>query len=56
MDPAMMETWLIGHCCELAAAGLDPRTIRGDAQSLGAAARTAGLAFFRRWLAEEVLG
>ncbi|MFC4678162.1 glutamine amidotransferase [Desulfovibrio legallii] len=56
MDPAMMETWLIGHCCELAAAGLDPRTIRGDAQSLGAAVRTAGLAFFRRWLAEEVLG
>lgn len=55
MDAAFMETWLVGHCCELAANGLDPRNIREDARRLGAQARAAGLAFMRRWLAEEVL-
>ncbi|MDY3810058.1 glutamine amidotransferase [Desulfovibrio sp. PG-178-WT-4] len=54
-DATRMETWLIGHCCELAQAGLDPRRIREDALRLGAAARRAGQAFFRRWLAEETV-
>ena len=55
MDAAFMETWLVGHCCELAVNGFDPRRIREDAQKLGAQARAAGLAFMRRWLAEEVI-
>ena len=54
MDAAMMETWLVGHCCELGANGFDPRAIREDARTLGARARSAGVAFMRRWLAEEV--
>ena len=54
MDAAMMETWLVGHCCELSANGFDPRVIRQDAHRLGAQARSAGMAFMRRWLAEEV--
>ncbi len=55
MDAALMETWLVGHCCELAVNGFDTRVIREDANRLGAQARAAGLAFMRRWLAEEVL-
>lgn len=55
MDAALMETWLVGHCCELAVNGFDPCRIREDAQKLGAQARAAGLAFMRRWLAEEVM-
>ena len=54
MDAALMETWLVGHCCELGVNGFDPRAIREDAQRLGAQARAAGLAFMRRWLMEEV--
>lgn len=27
-----METWLIGHCCELAQAGPDPRHVRANAR------------------------
>ena len=54
MDAAMMETWLVGHCCELDVNGFDPRAIRQDACKLGAQARSAGVAFMRRWLAEEV--
>ena len=54
MDAAMMETWLVGHCCELDVNGFDPRAIREDARRLGAQARSAGVAFMRRWLAEEV--
>jgi len=54
MDAAFMETWLVGHCCELAANGFDPRKIREDARTLGARATAAGLAFLRRWLEEEV--
>ena len=54
MDARLMDTRLIGHCCELAQTGNDPRTIRADALRLGQAARAAGLKFIRRWLAEEV--
>ena len=54
MDAALMETWLVGHCCELDVNGFDPRAIREDARRLGAQARSAGVAFMRRWLAEEV--
>jgi GMP synthase (glutamine-hydrolysing) len=53
-DAGRMETWLIGHCCELAASGFDPGRIREDARTLGDAARIAGRAFLRRWLSEEL--
>jgi GMP synthase (glutamine-hydrolysing) len=53
-DAGRMETWLIGHCCELAASGFEPGRIREDARTLGDAARTAGQAFLRRWLSEEL--
>ncbi|WP_316668500.1 glutamine amidotransferase [uncultured Propionibacterium sp.] len=49
-DPALMERWLIGHACELAGAGIDPRALRADAARLGP--RLAGLAVqvLERWL------
>ncbi|MDR3358001.1 MAG: glutamine amidotransferase [Desulfovibrio sp.] len=53
-DAGRMETWLVGHCCELAASGVAPGKIREDALALGDAARAAGQAFLRRWLAEEI--
>lgn len=54
MDARLMDTWLIGHCCELAQTGNDPRSIRADALRQGEAARAAGQNFMRRWLAEEL--
>lgn len=30
-DPARLECWLVGHACELAQAGIDPREIRRQA-------------------------
>ncbi len=54
MDASLMETWLIGHCCELAVTKNDPRAIRADAVRLGDAARMAGQKFMRRWLVEEL--
>lgn len=53
VDAQRMETWLIGHCCELDFAGVSPVGIREDAGRLGNAARNAGQAFLRRWLAQE---
>jgi GMP synthase (glutamine-hydrolysing) len=46
-----LEDWLIGHACELAGAGIDPRTIRADARRHGAALARAGRAMFAEWLA-----
>lgn len=45
-----LEAWLIGHACELAGAGIDPRTIRADARQHGAALAHAGRAMFAQWL------
>lgn len=47
---AGVEHWLIGHACELAAAGVDPRAIRNDAKRHGPALREAGRAMFGAWL------
>ncbi|WP_234054174.1 MULTISPECIES: glutamine amidotransferase [unclassified Xanthobacter] len=47
---AGIEHWLIGHACELAAAGVDPRVIREDAKRRGPALREAGRAMFGAWL------
>jgi GMP synthase (glutamine-hydrolysing) len=45
-----LEAWLIGHACELAAAGIDPRGIRADAARHGPALMQAGRAMFSEWL------
>lgn len=50
-DASRLETWLIGHCCELAAAGIDPRGIRADAARYGDALRRAAGMLLREWLA-----
>ncbi|MDR2350815.1 MAG: glutamine amidotransferase [Deltaproteobacteria bacterium] len=50
-----LETWLIGHCCELEGAGKDPRNIRADTAAYGEKARLAGQSFLKIWLRDEVL-
>ncbi len=52
-DARKMEPWLVGHCCELAQAGIDPRQLRRDAQNLGEAAARAGREVCRLWLEES---
>ena len=49
-DSEAIEAWLIGHTGELAAAGIDPRTLRADASRYGAALAAAGRAALQRWL------
>ncbi|WP_407526995.1 glutamine amidotransferase [Methylobacterium oryzisoli] len=50
-DAAEIERWLIGHACEIAAAGLDPRTLRADSLRHGPGLREAGARVFADWLA-----
>lgn len=45
------ERWLIGHACELAGAGIDPRTLRAEAARHGARLRQAARAMLAEWLA-----
>lgn len=45
-----IERWLIGHAVELAAAGVDPQGLRGDAEKFGECLRDAGRAMLRDWL------
>lgn len=49
-DPAQLERWLIGHACELAGAGIDPRAIRADAALHGDALARAATTVFDAWL------
>ncbi len=51
-DPARLEQWLIGHCCELAQTGLSPATIRDQQDRLGAEVAHVGQQVFRQWLDE----
>ena len=51
-DATRMESWLVGHCCELAGACVDPCTIREDARRLGEQARKAGQDVCRLWLGD----
>lgn len=44
------ERWLIGHAIELAAAGLDPRTLRAQAHTHGPALAQKADAVIRSWL------
>jgi GMP synthase (glutamine-hydrolysing) len=50
-DAAEIERWLIGHACEIAAAGLDPRALRADSSRHGPRLREAGARVFTDWLA-----
>ncbi|MGE7370382.1 glutamine amidotransferase [Neorhizobium sp. NPDC001467] len=47
-----MEEWLVGHAFELAAAGVDPRTIRADAKRYGPVLRDAGRRMLSEWLTQ----
>ena len=49
-DPEAIESWLIGHTGELAAARIDPRTIRADALRYGPAVAEAGRRVLATWL------
>lgn len=49
-DPARMERWLLGHACELAQAGIDPRALRAAAHALQTALPRAAQTVFAAWL------
>ena len=49
-DLSRMEQWLIGHACELAAAGVDLHALRSGAREHGAALARAAEAVFGAWL------
>lgn len=46
-----LDHWTIGHACELAMAGIDPRLIRDEAKRHGSALREAARKMFVEWLA-----
>ncbi|MFV8582079.1 glutamine amidotransferase [Ralstonia pseudosolanacearum] len=49
-DLRELEAWLIGHAAELAAAGIDPRTLRGQAPALAAPLAQRAHDVFTAWL------
>ncbi|AXV77384.1 MULTISPECIES: glutamine amidotransferase [Ralstonia solanacearum species complex] len=49
-DLRELETWLIGHAAELAAAGIDPCTLRAQAPALAAALAQRAHDVFTVWL------
>ena len=49
-EPERLEAWLVGHTVELGKAGIDPRTLRGEARALGPALREAGSKVLAAWL------
>jgi GMP synthase (glutamine-hydrolysing) len=49
-DASQIERWLVGHSCELAQAGIDPRTVRGDASRHGAVLAEAARRVIGGWL------
>lgn len=44
------ERWLVGHSCELAAAGIDPRRLRADMGEHGPALAAKGAEVLHRWI------
>jgi GMP synthase (glutamine-hydrolysing) len=53
IDARRIERWLVGHCCELAQAGIDPRTLRADALRHGAALEEAARGTIGAWLDQQ---
>lgn len=51
-DADRLESWLVGHACELAHAAVDPRRLRQETKRVGANVREAGQAMLRDWLAQ----
>jgi GMP synthase (glutamine-hydrolysing) len=49
-EPARFETWLVGHTVELGKAGIDPREVRRQVQTLGPATRELGGKVLAAWL------
>lgn len=49
-DLSRIEQWLVGHACELAAAGVDLHALRAGASAHGAALAHAAEAVFGAWL------
>lgn len=49
-DLSRIEQWLVGHACELAAAGVDLHALRSGAREHGAALARAAEAVFGTWL------
>jgi GMP synthase (glutamine-hydrolysing) len=49
-DLSRIEQWLVGHACELAAAGVDLHALRAGAREHGAALARAADAVFGAWL------
>lgn len=47
---AAFECWLVGHACELAAAGLSVSDLRADARRFGPSLKAAGAAMLAEWL------
>lgn len=50
-DPAQLERWLIGHCGELARAGISPGSLRAATAVAGPAIAVAGPRVLAAWLA-----
>ncbi|WP_288407591.1 glutamine amidotransferase [uncultured Herbaspirillum sp.] len=49
-DPRHIERWLVGHACELAQAGIDPRALRAEARALQSDLPLAAQGVFASWL------
>jgi GMP synthase (glutamine-hydrolysing) len=49
-EPERIECWLIGHCGELAQAGIDPRDLRRDTTRFAQGAAAAGRKMISAWL------
>ena len=49
-DPGRIERWLVSHACELAMAGVDPRSLRAEAQAVQSDLPRAARMAFVSWL------
>ncbi len=49
-DSRRIEQWLIGHTCELSAAGIDIPALRAQSQEVGSGLRAAGTRMLADWL------
>lgn len=49
-NPTQIERWLLGHACELAQAGIDPRSLRSDAHARRSDLPQAASAVLQCWL------
>ncbi len=49
-EPVRFEAWLVGHTVELGKAGIDPRAVRQQAQTLGPVTRRVGREVLAAWL------